>query len=55
MIDINQERIKLFCHKLLNFLTDREKEDNGSSLTIAALLKSSDFQVQHQLYNMSCI
>ena len=30
--------------------TDTEKDDNGSSLTIPALLKSRDFQVQHELY-----
>ena len=30
---------------------DTEKDDDGISLTITVLLKSRDFQVQHELYD----
>ena len=53
---VNRYKLRAVRIKLINCLIskdemDTEKDDNGISLTITVLLKSRDFQVQHELYD----
>ena len=57
---MNRYKLRAVRIKLINCLISKdemdhtEKDDDGISLTITVLLKSRDFQVQHELYD-NCI